>query len=174
MTAVLTSLKPVWNNRSTSLSLKIWLMHSLVTSIFLHACESWTLTAEFQRRIQAMEIPQSTIHLMQRPCYQRRSLRQNPAGNWTSWRPPDHHKETQTEVGWTCLLFIRSCQNHLARQSERGKMTRQTEKEMGGQHLGMDRPGVHQVPEGSGEQRKMEGTGSEVISGAPQTLAIKG
>ena len=53
-------------------------------------------------------------------------------------------------------------------------MTRQTEKEMGGQHLGMDRPGVHQVPEGSGEQRKMEGTGSEVISGAPQTLAIKG
>ena len=30
-------------------------MHSLVTSIFLYACESWTLTAELQRRIQAME-----------------------------------------------------------------------------------------------------------------------
>ena len=28
----------------------------LVTSIFLYACESWTLTAELQRRIQAMEI----------------------------------------------------------------------------------------------------------------------
>ena len=27
-----------------------------VTSIFLYACESWTLTAEHQRRIQAMEI----------------------------------------------------------------------------------------------------------------------
>ena len=31
-------------------------MHSLVTSIFLYACESWTLTAELQRRIEAMKI----------------------------------------------------------------------------------------------------------------------
>ena len=31
------------------------LMCSLVTSIFLYACESWTLAAELQRRIQAME-----------------------------------------------------------------------------------------------------------------------
>ena len=30
-------------------------MRSLVTSIFLYACESWTFTAELQRRIQAME-----------------------------------------------------------------------------------------------------------------------
>ena len=35
---------------------KIRLMHSLVTSIFLYACESWTLTAELQRRIQALEM----------------------------------------------------------------------------------------------------------------------
>ena len=39
-----------------SLSSKIRLMRSLVTSIFLYACESWTLTAELQRRIQAMEM----------------------------------------------------------------------------------------------------------------------
>ena len=32
--------------------------------------------------------------------------------------------------------------------------TRQTEKEVGRQHQGMDRPGVRQVPEGSGEQGK--------------------
>ena len=31
-------------------------MRSLVTSIFLYACESWALTAELQRRIQAMEM----------------------------------------------------------------------------------------------------------------------
>ena len=31
-------------------------MRSLVTSIFLYACESCTLTAELQRRIQAMEM----------------------------------------------------------------------------------------------------------------------
>ena len=44
-TAALTSLKPVWNDRSISLSSKIRLMRSLVTAIFLYACESWTLTA---------------------------------------------------------------------------------------------------------------------------------
>ena len=31
-------------------------MRFLVTSIFPYACESWTLTAELQRRIQAMEM----------------------------------------------------------------------------------------------------------------------
>ena len=54
-TAALTKLKPVWNDRSISLSPKIQLMRSLVTSIFLYACESWTLTAELQY-IQAMEM----------------------------------------------------------------------------------------------------------------------
>ena len=33
---------------------------------------------------------------------------------------------------------------------------------------------VRQVPEGSGEQGKMEETGCEIICGAPTTLAIKG
>ena len=48
-TAALTRLKPFWNGRSISLS-------SLATSIFLYACELWTLTAELQRRMQAMEL----------------------------------------------------------------------------------------------------------------------
>ena len=38
---------------------------------------------------------------------------------------------------------------------------------------GMDRPGVHQVPEGSGEQRKMEETGCEIICGVPTALVVK-
>ena len=55
-TAALTRLKSVWIDKSISLSSKIRLMRSLVTSIFPYACESWTLTAELQRRIQAMEM----------------------------------------------------------------------------------------------------------------------
>ena len=55
-TAALTRLRPVWIDKSISLSSKIRLMRSLVTSIFLYACESWTLTVELQRRIQAMEM----------------------------------------------------------------------------------------------------------------------
>ena len=73
----------------------------------------------------------------------------------------------------TCLPFIRSGQTHLARHNESGKETRQTEEEVGRQHQGMNRPGVRQVPEGSGEKRKMEETGCEVIYGAPTTLAVK-
>ena len=55
-TSALTRLKPVWIDKSISLSSKMRLKHSLVTSIFLYACESWTLTAELQRIIQAMEM----------------------------------------------------------------------------------------------------------------------
>ena len=38
----------------------------------------------------------------------------------------------------------------------------------------MERLGVRQVPEGSGEQGKMEKTGCKIICGAPTTLAFKG
>ena len=78
------------------------------------------------------------------------------------------------EKVWSCLPFIRSGQNHLAKHSERGKNTRQTEEEVGRQHQGMDRPGVRQVPEGRGEQGTSEETGSEIICGASTTLAGKG
>ena len=48
-----------------------------------------------------------------------------------------------------------------------GKKTRQREEEVGGQR-------VNQVPEGSGEQGRMEETGCEIICGAPTTLMVKG
>ena len=44
---------------------------------------------------------------------------------------------------------------------------------MGRQHQGMDRPGVPQFPEGSGEHGKMEKTSCKIICGAPTTLAVK-
>ena len=93
-TAELTRLKPVWTDRSISLS-EIRLMCSLVTSIFLYACESWTLTAELQRRLVSWcfepsqpqgitsglgakkntslgneVLPLDTTHLIHRACYQ--------------------------------------------------------------------------------------------------------
>ena len=68
---------------------------------------------------------------------------------------------------------IRSGKNHLVWHSEREKKTRQTDKEVGRQHPGMDRPGVCQVPEGSREERKMEETGCEVICAGKMTLIVK-
>ena len=43
-------------DKSISLSSKIQLIRSLVTSIFLYAGESWTLSAELQRKIPAIEM----------------------------------------------------------------------------------------------------------------------
>ena len=72
--------------------------------------------------------------LIQRPCYPRGSTCQDPAGNWTTRKPPDDRKETQTTLVWSCFPFIRSGQNHFARHNERGKKTRQTESVVGRQH----------------------------------------
>ena len=58
-------------------------------------------------------LPQDTMHLIQRPCYQRGSPCQDPAGSRTTRRPADHRKVTQTAVVWSCLPFIRSGQNIL-------------------------------------------------------------
>ena len=41
----LTKLKIIWKDKNIALSSKIRLMRSLVISIFLYACETWTLTA---------------------------------------------------------------------------------------------------------------------------------
>ena len=117
-------------------------------------------------------VPQDTTHLIQRPCYQRGSPCQDPAGNRITRRPPDDRKKTQIAV--VCLQFILSSKNHLTRHSERGKKTRQTGEEVGRQHQGIDRLGVRRVPEGSGEQGKIEETAFEFICGAPTTLSIKG
>ena len=55
-TAALTKLKPIWKDNNISLEWKVNLMRSLVSSIFLYACESLTLTAEWDKRTQAFEM----------------------------------------------------------------------------------------------------------------------
>ena len=55
-TTALTKLKPIWRDINISLGSKVKLMQSLVISIFLYACESWTLTAELENRTQAFEM----------------------------------------------------------------------------------------------------------------------
>ena len=124
-TAALKRLKLAWIDKSISLSSKIQLIGSLVTFIFLYACDSWTLTSELKRRIQAMEMR----------CY-RKVLHISYKDHVTNEKDRakiQHRKETQTAVVWSCFPFIRSGQNHLARHSERGKKTRQTEEEVGRQ-----------------------------------------
>ena len=55
-TAALSRLKILWKDKYISLASKVKLMRTLILSTFLYACESWTLTAEIERRIQALEM----------------------------------------------------------------------------------------------------------------------
>ena len=55
-TAALTKLKTIWRDNNISLGPKVKLMRSLVISIFLYACESWTLTADLEKNTQAFDM----------------------------------------------------------------------------------------------------------------------
>ena len=118
-------------------------------------------------------LPQDTRHLIQRPCYQRGSPCQDPAGKWTTRRRLDHRKETQTAVVLSYLSFIRCGHSHLARHSERGRRQGRQRKwwednngEWTSLEFGRSQSAV--------ENRKMEKTGCKIICGAPTTLAVKG
>ena len=100
-------------------------MCSLVTSIFLYACESWTLTAELQRRIQVVEMMcyRKILHI----SYKDHVNNEEVCAKIQQAIGP--HKDLLTILKrcyWSCFPFIRSGQNHFAGHSERGKKTRQT------------------------------------------------
>ena len=55
-TAALARLKTIWSDKHISLSSKTRLMRSLVISVLLYACETWTLTADILKKLQATEM----------------------------------------------------------------------------------------------------------------------
>ena len=55
-TSALTKLKTVWKDRKITSKHRIQILRSIVTSTLLYACETWTLTAELERRIQTFEM----------------------------------------------------------------------------------------------------------------------
>ena len=117
-------------------------MHSLVISIFLYACETWTLTAEFDRKIQATEMR----------CFQRLSgisyrdhVTNEEVGNRIRQAIEPYEdllttvKKTQTEMVWAQNKINRTCKDDPTGQCTRREKERQTEKEVGRQRNGMDR-----------------------------------
>ena len=53
-TATLSRLKVIWRDKNISLASNVQLMWMLILSTFLYPYESWTLTAELERRIQTL------------------------------------------------------------------------------------------------------------------------
>ena len=152
-------------------------MRSFVTSIFRYACESWTLTAQLQRRMQIMEM-RCYRKVLRNSCKDRVTNEEVRAKIQQAIGP---HKDLLTivkrrKLQWYGHVYRPSgLAKTILQSTVKGeKKTRQTEEKVARQHQGLDRPGVHQVPEGSGEQGKMEKTGCKIICGAPTTLALKG
>ena len=54
-TASMAKLNKIWSSKDVSFSTKIKLYKTLVLSTLLYGCESWTLTADSTKRIQAFE-----------------------------------------------------------------------------------------------------------------------
>ena len=80
-----------------------------------------------------VEMPQKAPrHHLQRPHLKRRGAKQNSASHWAQRRLLDHSNSTQIE------MIFRACQDNPAGLSARREKKRHTEKEMGGQHPGMD------------------------------------
>ena len=157
MTAALTRLKPVWNDRSISLSSMIQLIRFLVTSIspvFVWIIDSHSRAAKKNPSHGTEVLPQDTIRFVRTPRYQRGGLCQDSAGNPTTRRPPDHRKETQSAVVWTCLPFIRSGQKPSCKaqwKEEEDKAGRKSSgKTTSGSGQALSSPSL----EGRGEQKK--------------------
>ena len=62
-TAAVTKLKVVWNDKNITIRFEIRLMRSLAMSVFLYTYEMWTITADIERRIQALEMRCFRKHL---------------------------------------------------------------------------------------------------------------
>ena len=124
-----------------------------------------SLTAELQRRIQAMKM--RCYRKILRISYKDHVTNEEVRAKIKQVIGP--HEDLLTTVKRRKLQWYR----HVSRSSglaktilqgtvKGGTRQRQTEEEVGRHHQGLDRPGVRQVPEGSGE-RKMEKTDCKII-----------
>ena len=106
-------------------------MRSLVISIFLYACESWTLTAELEKRTQAFEMR----------CYRRLwniSFKDHVTNE-------EIRRKIQAKMVWPCFKVFWSSKDNPTGHSERKKKKRQTEEEVGKQYQRVDRNGLCQL-----------------------------
>ena len=170
-TAAMTKLKIIWKDNNIQLSSKVRLMRALVISIFLYACEYWTLTAELERRIGAMEMR----------CYRKllgityldrvtndnvRRMIKEAIGPYDELLSINC-QVTQTEMVWPHDEVNRTVENHTAGDSRRNQKARRTEKKMGRRHRQMDRVGPRRNHETDQGPTSMDPAVRDVYCGAP-------
>jgi len=169
--AALAKLKTIWCDRNISLASKIRVMCALAISVFLYACESWTLTAELQRRIKALEMR----------CY-RKILNISYKDHITNEEVSN--RITRAIGPYEDLLSIVKSRKlkwygHVSRSSGLAKTILQgtvpggrkrgRQEEVGRQYQRVDRPGLRQLAASCRGQRPLEENHPGVISGASTT-----
>ena len=151
-------------------------MRSLVTSIFLYACESWTLTAELQRRIRAIEVRcyRRILHISYKDQVTNEEVRakiQQAIGP---------HEDLTTvkrrKLQWYGHVFRSSgllktiLQGTVEGGRRQGRQRKRWEDNIR-EWTGLEFAKFQRAVENRG---KMEETSCEIICGVPATLTVKG
>ena len=150
-------------------------MRSLVISGLLYACETWTLTADILKKLQATEMRSlgnclaSHTEITSLTMQSERESGKPLGPMMISWPDLNHSKETQVKVVRACIKIIRVCQDDFTRNSARREKKRPTKEAFGEQHRWMDRVEVLRRRKRSWKQNKMGGEGCNV-HGAPTVI----
>ena len=106
-------------------------MRTLILSTFLYACESWTLTAEIERRIQALEMRcyRRLLNISYKDHVTNEEVR-NRIQNAIGVHDDLLTMETEIQMVWPHLNILWHGEDNSARDSERSKKERKTEEEM--------------------------------------------
>ena len=130
--AALTKLKIIWDDKNIDLSSKIRLLRSLVMSIFLYSCKTWTPTAEIERKIQTVEM-RSFRRLLGISYIDHieevRSRIRKAIGPYEELLSTV--TKTQNKVVWACHKSFGTCQDSPPGHCTRREKERQTDKTMG-------------------------------------------
>ena len=117
--SAMTRLNVIWKGNSISFPVKLKLFKSLVVSILLYGCESWTLTADLETRIQAFEhtaAEDSCTSRTQSIGRMRSSDNKSPIKQARA--TPCHGQATETGLEWPHLPSGLPGQDHVARHSK--------------------------------------------------------
>ena len=167
-TAAVPKLKVIWNDKNIAISSKIKLMHSLAISIFLYACETWTITVDIERRIQALEMRCfcKLLSISYRDHITMRKWKPKLEMPSSHMRPPDFSEKMQIEVVQARHTITWTCQDYPTGNSSRREMKRQTEEMMGRQHQRVDWPWMEYHTVESWEPQGVEEAGCRICNGA--------
>ena len=171
--AALTKFKIIWDDKNVDLCSKIRQLRSLVMSIFLYSCETWTLTADIERKIQTVEMRSFRgllgisykDHITNEEVRSRIRKAIGPYEELLSTV-----KRRKNEAVWACHKSFGTCQDSPPGHCMGREKERQTEKTMGR----LDGFGAERLLEERRGTRGMANVGCQVVwcPNGPQDYGI--